>query len=242
MKNLEENKKLIEKTPELSFLLDPETKEFKGDLNLTTVINGNLEYTSKNEINFSEGTVLGEVTYHKYSSIGALGKCLLSFLIGLAMLLIYVLVIFFVTKKLSFKCLDKASKLSPMQLLISLGIGIGLVIVTPLLFLLLCLSQIGALLALLIVIVYILLALLSVPTIISILAEFLKNTIGDTLLAGKVSDKVAEYLYLIDATILFALLMLIPFVNVILVVLTVLIGTGSLALTAFKKESAEIIP
>ena len=183
--------------------------------------------------------MLGKVAFTKYSGFGVFAKGLLSFLMSLIMLLLYVVALFFVMKKLSPKYLDKVSSFNLTHLLISLGIGLGMAILVPLAIILLFLSKIGALLALLILSIYILLIFLSIPTVLFMIARLVKNTIGDKLLKKSkinLSEKLLEYLYILDTTIVFAILLLIPFVNTILIGLFVLIGTGNLLLKNFIKE------
>lgn len=244
--NMEEYREVLEKSGDYSELLknkdllanpgdlDEEAlAQLNEKLNFKTAVQGNIEYTSENELNLTD-IVTGEKTFHKYSTTVPVLKIILSYVINLCALLLYVLVIYMIIKKFTPNCLEKIStKLNIKSLLISLGIGLALVIVVPLLFVLLAFIEIGVYLGFLVILLYFLLLAVSVPTVLIMISKILANIIGNKL------GKLSEYICIAVVTFVFSLLLLIPYFNAILIILFILIGTGNLVTSHFRKEKIE---
>ena len=193
----------------------------------TTMIGGNLNYSSKKELAIDEGIVIGNIAYSKYSPFSGDTENILPCLIGLCALLIYVLAIYVVAKKLMPKCLEKCTaSMDIKKFLLALAVGLGLVIGIPVVFGLLALSLVGAIVGGLIALIYALLVLLSIPTVLIMKSELLKTKLF--------KDKINSYLSLIIVTILFGLITLIPYAGPAIAFLVVITGTGELVFCCKK--------
>lgn len=194
-------------------------KNKTDDKDLTCIIGGNFSYSSKQEIEIPEGVVAKEVTYSNYTN--ASSKTLLSsiwdYVLNLITLLVCVYVIFLLISKFAAKYLDRISNISGLNLLKYLGIGIGFLILVPIIAVLLFITTIGSAAGLILLLVYIILLLISKPIFIISIAKF-ANT--------KLSDKINIYLYILAVSIILSLISLIPYLGFIVSALVNVTGFG----------------
>ncbi len=182
-------------------------------------ISGNLSYSSKQEIEIPEGIVSGEVHYSNYTSTssGTIFSNIWNYLLNLITSLIFVYVLYLLISKFAPKYLDKISNISTSGLLKALGIGLGFIILIPIISILLFISNVGSLLGLILLLIYIALIVASKSILVISLATFAKN---------KLQSKFNIYLYILAITIVLSLIALIPYINSIVSFLITLIGFG----------------
>lgn len=194
-------------------------KNKADDKDLTCKISGNLSYSSKHEIEIPEGVVAKEISYSNYTNTSS--KTLLSsiwdYVLSLLTLLICVYVIYLLISKFATKYLDKISNISGLNLLKYLGIGIGFLILVPIITVLLFITNIGSAVGSLLLLVYIILLLISKPIFIISIAIFAKN---------KLSDKINIYLYILAVSIILSLISLVPYLGFIVSALVSATGFG----------------
>ncbi|MCL2341530.1 MAG: hypothetical protein FWC53_00190 [Firmicutes bacterium] len=222
------NKNALKNTP-LSYLLNTDNlKDFK------TTFEKNLKYTAKSEINFADGVLSkddngnAKVQYSKYSMTRSIVLVLIAAIIALLAILIYVMLIYFLSKKFKYDCFENLNLYNVKRALISLGIGVILAIAVPLVCLLLAVIIVGIPVAGLLAAIYGIMLALAIPAVIIQSASFL----NEKLLKGKLNSYVA----LLCATVIFWLLALIPYVGCVLVVLALLTGSGHLELAMCSKK------
>lgn len=186
---------------------------------LTCKIDGKLSYSSKEELEIPEGIVLKEITYSNYTSTST--KNILSsiwdYILNLITSLVCLYVIYLLTSKFAPKFLDKFSNISVLSLLKYLGIGLGGLILVPIISIFLLISNIGSILGLIILLIYIVILIIAKPIFIISIATFVKN---------KISDKINLYLYILAITVILSLTSLIPYLGFIISMLVTLIGFG----------------
>lgn len=194
-------------------------KNKNNDNNLTCKIAGNLSYSSEQEIEIPEGIVLKEVTYSNYTSASTnnIFSKILDYILNLIGLLILAHIIHVILSKLTPKYLDKISNITGLSLLKYLGIGLGFLILIPLISILLLVSNVGSILGLIILLIYIILLIITKPIFIISIATFVKS---------KVAKKINIYLYILGIDVILSLLILIPYVGFIISILVSLIGFG----------------
>lgn len=190
-----------------------------NDQSLTCKISGNLSYSSKQEIEIPEGIVSGETTYSNYTSISS--KSILSniwnYILSLITLLLCVYVIYLLISKFAPNCIEKISNISALALLKYFGIGLGFLILIPIISLLLFISNVGSILGVILVLIYVILIIISKPIFIISIAKFVTS---------KVQNKFNVYLYIFAITIILSLISLIPILGFVVSAIVKLIGFG----------------
>lgn len=193
-------------------------KNKNNDKDLTCKINGNLSYSSKQEIQIPEGVVSKDaVTYSKYVPSSSSLSNIWDFVLNLITTLVCIYVIYFLISKFAPNYLSKISNISGMNLLKYLGIGFGLLILIPIIAILLFLSNVGSILGIIVLFIYILLMIISKPIFVISIATFAKE---------KLSIKMNTYLYILAIAIILSLIALIPYVGFIVSLLISFTGFG----------------
>lgn len=188
-----------------------------NDKDISCIINGNLDYSSKKEIEIPDGVVLGDVNYSNYAPTKTALSAIFEYVLDLIALLLCVYIIYTLISKLIPKFLDKLSNISGSKLLKCLGIGILLLILIPVIVVLLLLSNVGSILGLIILLLYFVMLLIAKPIFIIAISEFAKN---------KVSNNFNIYLYILVISIILSLISLIPYIGLIVSLLTCCTGFG----------------
>lgn len=187
---------------------------------ITCKILGDLNYSSNTELQIQDGIVSGNINYSKYTSNS---KPLLSnigeFILGLLTSLVYVLVVYFIIYKFMPNCKEKLSNLSMRDVIICLGIGLGILILVPIISILLFITRIGGLLGIILLMIYILFLILSKSIfVISIASLIRKNNQEESLFNS--------FIKLSVVTLILSLINLIPYFGFVISVLVNLIGLG----------------
>lgn len=196
-----------------------------GSLELQSdcIINGNLNYSSDEEIEIPEGIVQGEVNFEKEI---IKGKSIISYVLEVVSLLIYVLAIWFVICKFAKKLNEKLSNKSIKDLLISLGIGVAAIILIPVASIALLCTVVGATLGFTLLAICSIVVSLSIPVAIITIANLIKEKI----------NKGKSIIYVILTTIAVWALSLIPFAGGVISFIVTLVGFGLLITSLFKKS------
>jgi len=194
-------------------------KNKENDNNLTCKITGNLSYSSTKELEIPEGIVLKEISYTNYNSVGSKNTLsnILDYVLSLIGMLILAHVLYVLIHKFAPKYLDKFSNITVLGLLKYLGIGLGFLVLIPIISILLIVSNVGSILGIILLLIYIILLLIAKPMFIISVATFAKN---------KCAKKLNIYLYILIIDIILSLIALMPYVGFIISTLVSLIGFG----------------
>lgn len=207
-------------------------KDKENDENITCLIAGNLDYSSNKEITINEGIVSGEVNYTKYSVpssiLSNIGDCLIKIISSL----IFVIVLYLLMKKLLPNFTEKLSKFTVKKLLVSLGIGLAVLIIVPILAVLLLITKVAAILGVLLILIYILLIISSIPLFTISIAKFIKSKMT--------KSSISAFVILIILTIVLAIIEYIPYFGFIFELIFSITAFGNL-LISFKKEKEKQI-
>lgn len=194
--------------------------------NLVCQIDGNLSYSTKQEISVPEGVVLGDISYSNYTSSTSTLSIIWMYILNLLELLVFVYIIYLLVSKFATKYIDKLSNISGISLLKYLLIGVGFLVAVPLICALLFVIRIGTILGFILFIIYALIIMLASPIFIISISEFLKN---------KLNNKISIYLYILVFSIILFFIGLIPYVKFVVFLLLHLIGIGMIANGILKK-------
>ena len=190
------------------------------------IINGNLEYSSKNEISIPEGSVTGEV---KYTQINATSMTnIQSYLISLGTIIATAILVWLVCLWLAPKFVKKVDLVDKKKILPEIGLGIIspiiLMVVSIVLIILGITSSFGLLL---LAITFILMGLSTSVFIIAI-----NNLVCNKL---KIQKTIGNFGMLIVSSAILWLIGLIPYVGVIVGIIAIIIGLGILVYHLVKK-------
>lgn len=184
--------------------------------NITCLISGDLNYSSKNEIKIEDKIVSGDINYTEYKSSNSILSRIGNYLIGLLTSLIYVAIIYFILNRFAPKFIEKISNINSSSILKYLGIGILLFVILPVLSILLLISNVGSLLGLLLAIIYALLLIIAKPIIIIAFSKIINKRITSLNI----------YIGIGITTIALSLINLIPYVGFIVSLLVIIMGLG----------------
>lgn len=188
-----------------------------------SIITGDLNYSSKQEIEIPNGSVTGEVKFSKYKSTS---NEFTQYIIELITILIFVSLIYLLISKFMPKYIEKISNFTALSLLKFFGISIGIFILTPIVSLLLLITVVGTPIALLLMSIYILLLMLGAPIFIIAISAFIKS---------KIQKPINTFIIILLVTIILSLIGLIPYVGFIISLLKTLIGLGILVKSVINK-------
>ena len=197
---------------------------------LNGMINGNLEYSSKNEITIPEGTVTGEVKYNK--QVANSNNSIQSYLVSLGTIVATAILIWLVCLWLAPKFVKKVDIINKKSILPSIGLGIISPIVLAIVSIILLLIGITAPFGLLLLAV--LFTLIGISTSISIIS--INNLICNKL---KINKTIGNFGMLIVTAIVLWLIGLIPYIGGIFGILIVILGIGIMVYNLFKREKLD---
>ena len=191
------------------------------------IINGNLEYSSRNEITVPDGTVTGEVKYNQIKTTNT--RTMQSYLISLGTIIATAILVWLICLWLAPKFVKKSNLIDKKSILPEIGLGIltpiVLLIVSIVLILLGITSSFGLLL------VAISFILMGLSTSIFIIA--INNLICNKL---KIQKNIGNFGMLIVTAAVLWLIGLIPVVGSIVGIIAIIIGLGILVYYLIKKE------
>lgn len=202
-----------------------ELKNEENEKDITCKISGDFNYTSKNEIKPADGIINGSSNFTKYSTNHL--KNIGSFLLNLLSSVIYVLVAYFIIKKFMLNFLDKLSNITLKNMLINLAIGLGILILTPIICILLLITQVGAILGVVLALLYVVLLLIATPIFTILITEYIKKA---------KNLNINSFVLLIIISVILQLLFKIPFVGSILSFLATLTAIGNTCVLVLKKK------
>lgn len=188
-----------------------------------SIITGNLNYSSKQEIEIPNGSVTGEVKFSKYKSTS---NEFAYYILELIAILIFVSLIYLLISKFMPKYIDKISNFTVLSMLKTFGIGILVLILTPIVSLFLLITVALSPIAILLMLLYILLLLLGAPIFIIAISAFIKS---------KIQKPINTLIIILLVTIILSLIELIPYVGFIISLLKTLIGLGILVKSVINK-------
>lgn len=196
-------------------------KNTDNEKNLTCKISGNLSYSSNKELDIQEGIVSKEIKYSNYvdTEQNNTFSNIWNYVLSLITSLVCVYIIYLLISKFAPKYLDKISNISGLNLLKSLGIGLALLILIPIVSILLFITQVGSILGIILLLIYIILLIIAKPLFIISIATFAKS---------KFTKGLNIYLYILFTTVALSIISLIPYIGFIISMLVFLIGLGML--------------
>lgn len=189
---------------------------FKSNDNTTCLISGDLNYSSKNEIQIEDKIISGNVNYTEYKSSSNLLSSIGTYLLGLITSLIFVIIIYLGLSRFAPKFIEKLSNLNASGILKYLGIGILVLVALPVLSILLLITNIGSLLGLLLAIVYALLLIVAKPIVVIVISKMINKKV----------KSINTYVGIGIITILLSLINLIPYIEFVVSLLVNLTGLG----------------
>jgi len=192
------------------------------------MINGNLEYSSKNQIEMPEGAVVGETKYSEIEKSNNLS----SYLIELGAFVVTTIVIWLLLLWLAPKFTEKSSNLLAKKLLPVIGLGI----ITPIIFVVVAVALLFlGITANLSVLAMLLLALLAFISS-SIFVIAINNVICKKM---KIEKKSIVFGILIVSSVVLWLLGLIPIVGSIINIIAVILGFGIITSSLVLKDQVK---
>ena len=194
------------------------------------IINGNLEYSSRNEITIPDGTVTGEVKFNQVTTNNT--RTLQSYITSLGTIIATAIFVWLVCLWLAPKFIKKPNLIDKKSILPEIGLGIITPIVLLLISLVLILLGITSSFGLLLLAISFI--LIGLSTSIFIIA--INNLVCNKL---KIQKTIGNFGMLIVTTAILWLIGLIPYVGGIVGILAVLIGLGILIYYLIKKEKKD---
>lgn len=178
-------------------------------------INGNFTYSSSEEISIDKEIVLGDIQYTKLKSSNTIWKNLLDYTVNLIKVLLFTLLIYFIIKKFVPNFLNKLSSINAKAIITSFAIGLGILIIVPIISLLLFISNIGIFIGLSLLVIYIFLLIIAKPLFILWLSSLLKT-----------KKPLNNMIYILILTFILSLMNLIPYLGIVVSLLTIILGLG----------------
>ena len=201
----------------------------------TAMIYGNLEYTAKEPVQITEGSVTGEIIYSEPTvTTKNFGTKLVDYAIDLAGTLVTTLVIFGILLLLAPKFVQKTPELVKEKWHVSLGFGLLALVAVPIAAIILMVTVIGTSIAFTVLSAYMLVA--SVAYAITAIA--LGNFLGSKV---KALEKFKNVFAIIITTIVLWILMQIPFVGLGVSLLSTIFGLGILVTSFMKKKEKPVV-
>ena len=194
------------------------------------IINGNLEYTSKNEISIPEGVVTGEVKYTP-SNTGD-NNNVQSYLISLGTIIATAILVWLICLWVAPKFVKKAELITKKNILPEIGLGILTPIVLVIVSIILILLGITAPFGLLVLGLTFL--LIAISTSVFIIA--INNMICNKL---KIQKTIGIFGMLIVTAAVLWLIGLIPYVGGIVGIIAMIIGLGIIVYSLVKKDKKQ---
>lgn len=191
-------------------------KNKDNSADITCKISGNLSYSSKQSIEIPDGIIAGEINYSNYIHTPII-SVVWNYILGLITSLVCVYIIYLIISKFIPKYIDRISNISAVNLLKFFGIGLGCLIIIPIIIALLFISSIGKILGVIALLSYIILILIAKPLFIISISKYAKD---------KLPNNINIYLYILAITVILSLINLIPFLGFIISLIVYVIGVG----------------
>ena len=218
------------KTNDIKFTSETEVVDENTTASSQGMINGNLQYTSKNEISIPEGVVTGEVNYTQATTNN--NKSIQNYLISLGTIIATAILIWLICLWLAPKFVKKTNLIDKKSILPEIGLGIITPIVLILVSLVLILLGITSSFGLLLLAISFI--LIGLSTSIFIIA--INNLICNKL---KIQKTIGNFGMLIVTAAVLWLIGLIPVVGTIVGIIAIIIGLGTLVYYLIKKEKKQ---
>lgn len=214
----------------LSFTQETSNATAEGENTLKGMINGNLSYSAKSEIEIPEGSVAGTTDFTQ-ANLSTNTKTVQDYLIALGTSLVSIIILWLLCLWLAPKFLENSSNLLAHKPLPAFGLGILGIILVPIVFIILLFLELTAYVSFLLILLYILVLCISS----AIFTIALNNLICSKL---KISKNIGIFGMLIVTSIVIWALELIPVVGGIISFLVCVLGLGILtAHLVFKKNT-----
>lgn len=216
------------KSNNIKFAEDSDSNNTEDSSSITNrgIINGNLEYTSPNDLNISEEFVTGEIKYNQPSSNNYTVQ---NYLISIGTLLATVILIWLICLWIAPKFVKRTDIINKKNILPSIGLGILAPIILAIVSIILLLIQITMSFGLLLL--GLLFLLMGISTSIFIIA--INNLICNKL---KIQKAIGNFGMLIVTSIILWAISLIPYVGGIVGIIAIIIGMGIIIYNLIIKE------
>lgn len=216
------------KSNNIKFAEDSDSTNTEDSSSITNrgIINGNLEYTSPNDLNISEEFVTGEIKYNQPSSNNYTVQ---NYLISIGTLLATVILIWLICLWIAPKFVKRTNIINKKNILPSIGLGILAPIILAIVSIILLLIQITMSFGLLLL--GLLFLLMGISTSIFIIA--INNLICNKL---KIQKTIGNFGMLIVTSIILWAISLIPYVGGIVGIIAIIIGMGIIIYNLIIKE------
>ena len=200
--------------------------ELKEEQNSVCLISGNLDYSSQNELQIDEGTVLGTVSYSKYVSPNSFKSIAIKFVKSLLILIIFIIVPYYIIKFIMPALFAKVETLTVKNVLLSMLFGLITLFIVPIVFVLLVISHVASLIGVILILLYTLLIFLSIPVAAINISELVKS---------KIKKELNIIIYLLSFALILALIGLVPYVGMVVYMVLMFLGLGQIVMKIFKK-------
>ena len=212
-----------------NIIFQESTESASGDGTITSYgsVQGNLTYYSENEQTFPDTAVSGTTNY---TSVSTSNNTVTDYIYSLGTILVLVIFIWLISLWLSPRFAHNSNTdISAKKILRIIGLGILVPIIIALLAIITLFIPITSSIAVLFI--YLLFILLFVSSSITIIN--INDIICNKL---NISQNICKLGFLILSTLIFWLLTLIPYVGVIVYVIAIILGIGSVSYKVFIKE------
>lgn len=192
------------------------------------LIGRDFNYTSNEEIQIPEGFANGEINFSQINE-ATTGQIILNYLYDFGLVIAYAIIVILLTVWLAPKFIEKTTYMITKKPLISAGVGILAIILTPIIALLIALISIFVYISFGILAVYALALSITLPILSMAIAEPLSNKL-------KNKTKVKFVLIAIGVAIVLYLLQLIPFVGSYIPLFIYVFGLGIFVMALFRRK------
>ncbi len=215
---------------DIKFSQDTEVTNESQTVATQGIINGNLEYTAKNEMSVPESVVTGEIKYTPSNSGNT--NNVQSYLISLGTIIATAILVWLICLWLAPKFVKKAELITKKNILPEIGLGILTPIVLIIVSVILILLGITASFGLLVLSLAFM--LIAISTSIFIIA--INNLICNKL---KIEKTIGNFGMLIVTAAVLWVIGLIPYLGTIVGIIAVIVGLGIIAYNLIKKEKKQ---
>ena len=210
------------------------------DAENTVRIYGNLNYSSKEEIQIPEGLISGEVSFEALKEYSpTMGEKVYAYVSNLLQDLLFIAVLFGLAIWLTPKALEHMQKTGTQKLLPAIGVGILAIIVIPIIALLCMFTEFTALIGFAILSIFLLMLCISYAIGAIVLGQFVAKKL-------KVTKGFMTFLIVLATTLVLWILKQIPYVNLVVSLILVIAGFGIMIMNLLNrkkifKDSNEVI-
>lgn len=213
--------------------VDCSSMDFELD-DTTGIIYGNLEYSSKSEINLPESAVSGETKFTKNITTEiSTSHLIYNYIISLGSFIIFVLVVWLLCLWLAPKFLNNSNKLVGKKTLYVSGLGVLTLIAIPIICIILIFLNLTANISLVLLALYILAIVIS---------RVLFTIVANNFICSKLKfDKnIARFAILIITSIIVYIISNLPYIGWLLSLIITILGLGILIYSILPKKENDI--